>query len=561
MQQVRWTFMALIFSVMFLAACTSDGDVDSETSDSGEGDTQTENGGDLVIAEMTDIVSLDPHGSNDIPSNNVRTNIYDKLTTLDENMELQPSLATDWEAVDETTWRFSLKEDVTFHDGSEFNADVVKLNFDRVRDPAIASPKLFLYEMITDVTVVDEYTVELTTEYPFAPLLSHLVHDGGGMISGDVINEDYENAIQQSGLDLTLEDYYSLREEGGAEFEEAASEIGEFTGVIVTEKPVGTGPFKLQEWSSGQQTVIERNDEYHGEPARLDTVTFKVVPETAARLAELETGTSHVAANVSTSNVDRVSSHDETYLDETPSFSLAFVGFNTDKEPLNDPLVRQAISHAVNKESIIDGVYNGIGSPADGPLASGVFGYDEDLEGLPYDMDRAKELMVEAGQEDGFTINIMTNDNPERVDTAILIQEALAELNIDVTIEQVEWGAYLEATDNGEHDMYILSWTTVTADADYGLFGLFHSSMHGAPGNRMFFSDDNIDNLLEQARQEIDEDARFEIYSEVQEELVDLAPMIYTHHTDFLTGVRNNVDNFVMDELGIYRLHETSINE
>src|SRR5699024_2324212 len=222
MKNLKQLFMlsfVLILSFA-LAACTDDSEVEPEegsgdSADSGESGGEGGNGsesggeggqgGDLVIEEMSDIVRLDPHGNNDVPSSNVRANIYDTLTTLDENMEVQPGLATEWEEVDDTTWRFTLKEGVTFHDGTEFTAEAVAANLNRILDPAMGSPRMFLYEMITDVEPVDDYTVEITTEYPFAPLLSHLAHDAGGMLSPEVIDADYEQALE--GQDVTLEEY------------------------------------------------------------------------------------------------------------------------------------------------------------------------------------------------------------------------------------------------------------------------------------------------------------------------------------------------------------------
>ena len=275
---------AVLFLTLVLAACTSDSDVQPEGEDSAEG---TPAGGqDLVISEMSDIVSMDPHGNNDVPSSNVRYNLYDGLTVLNEDMEVEPGLATEWEQVDDTTWSFTLRDDVTFHDGTQFNAEAVVANLDRVLDPAMASPRMFLYEMITEVEAVDEFTVEITTEYPFAPLLAHLAHDGGGMISKDVIDADYQQALDAAGEDMTAEEYYELRDSGEAEAVQDA--ISSELGTYVTENPVGTGTFKLQERTPGEQVVLERNDDYYGEAATLDTVTFKVVPETASRIAEIE---------------------------------------------------------------------------------------------------------------------------------------------------------------------------------------------------------------------------------------------------------------------------------
>jgi len=577
MKNFKLLFMMAMITVLsvVLVACADDSDVEPEAdtedgaaTETGEGSEDASGegsgGGDLVISEAADIVSLDPHGNNDVPSSNVRNNIYETLVYLDGDMEVQPRLATEWEEVDDTTWEFTLKEGVTFHDGSEFNAEVVEANLDRVLDPAVASPRMFLYEMITDVEAVDDYTVQISLEYPFAPILAHLAHDGGGMLSKEVIDADYEAALADAGEEMSVEEYYELREEGGDAHQEVADAITESIGDHVGENAIGTGPFTLESRSAGEEVVLANNADYHDEEsaAELDSVTFKVVPETAARIAEIETGTSHVAGATEPTNVERIESHDAIELDQTPSLGLSYVGFNVEKEPLDDPLVRQAISHAIDREAIIDGIYEGVGTPAEGPLAPGVFGYDESVEGIQYDLDRAKELMAEAGQEDGFELEILTNgDNPQRVDTAIYIQEALEELNIDVSVQQLEWGAYLETTAAGDHDMFVLGWSTVTGDADYGMYALLHSSMHGDPGNRSFLSNDNVDALLEEGRTETDPDARQEIYSELQEELVDVAPMIYIHHQDFLTGISSDVENFEVDALGIYQMRDTTISE
>ncbi len=557
LKQLLTLIIVLMFTLV-LAACTSDSDVEPEAED-GASEGTPAGSQDLVISEMSDIVSMDPHGNNDVPSSNVRYNLYDGLTVLNADMEVEPGLATEWEQVDDTTWSFTLRDDVTFHDGTPFNAEAVVANLERVLDPAMASPRMFLYEMVSDVEAVDEHTVEITTEYPFAPLLAHLAHDGGGMISKDVIDTDYQEALDAAGEDMTAEEYYELRDSGDAE--EVQDAISSDLGEYVTANPVGTGAFKLQERTPGEQVVLERNDDYYGEAATLDTVTFKVVPETASRIAEIESGTSHVAGAVESSNADRIANGAETELDETESMSLSYIGFNTEKEPLDDERVRQAISYAIDREEIISGVYDGVGIPAQGTLAPGVFGYDENVEGISYDIERAKELMAEAGYEDGLDLSIWTNDSPERVNTAIYLQESLQEIGINLTVEQLEWGAYLEETAAGNHDMFILGWSTVTGDADYGTYPLFHSSMHGDPGNRSFLSDDKVDELLEAGRQETDEEARLEIYSELQDYLVDVAPMAYIHHQNYLTGLNANVQNFWVDAQGIYHVDQVTIEE
>src|SRR5699024_7422407 len=288
----------------------------------------------------------------------------------------------------------------------------------------------------------------------------------------------------------------------------AQLEEGGDVDAYINQNPAGTGPFVFESWTPGESVVLTRNDDYWGETAKLDSVTFKVVSEQSARIAELETGVSHVADAIGPNNISRVDGMADASVLQEPSVSVSYIGINVQQEPFDDVKVRQAISMAIDKEQIIEGVYKGVGIPAVGPLAPPAFGYDENVSGIEYDLDQAKELLAEAGYEDGFETTIWTNDSEERVNTAVAIQSQLAEIGIDVKIEELEWGAYLERTANGEHDMFILGWSVVTSDADYGMFPLFHSSAVGSTGNRSFLEDDDLDAVLDEARRETDPEAR-----------------------------------------------------
>lgn len=492
------TAIALIGSIMLVLGMAVFAEGQGEEADPEDVDQ------DLVVAQLSDAVSLDPHGSNDSPSSNVRTKIYENLLYFDLDMELQPELATDWEAVDETTWRFTLREDVTFHDGEEFNAEAVKANLERVTDEEFGSERLFLYEMITEINVVDEYTVEIVTEYPFAPLLSHLAHDGGGMIS--------PAAIEEAGFDEV--------------------------------EAVGTGPFELDSWEPGDEVVLVRNEDYWGDAPNLDSITFQVVPEESTRLALVENGEAHIAPFEQPTNQARVESAQSMDLMLYDSLSLDYIGMNTEKEPFDDVQVRQAITMAIDRESMVEGILEGAGTPAIGPLSELVFGFTEDVESLDYDPEGAEELLAEAGYEDGFETTLWTNDNARRMEIAEIVQNDLAEVGIDVEIEVLEWGAYLDETSEGNHDMYILGWVTVTGDADYGLYALFHSDSHGATGNRSFYSNDRVDELLDEGREETDMDEREQIYADVQNELVPEAPHINLYHPQWMVAVNEAVENY-----------------
>ncbi|WP_339196127.1 glutathione ABC transporter substrate-binding protein [Solibacillus sp. FSL R5-0449] len=539
-----WMLLLTFTLALVLAACAGGDDSEDTSSDSGDTGTETNSdsgtteeaaaGGDLIIAELSDASSLDPHGSNDVPSSNIQSNLYETLVNRDADGELVPGLAESWTQVDDVTWEFKLKQGVTFHDGEEFNAEAVKASFDRLLDPEVASPRAFLFEMVTEVKVVDESTVQFITEYPFSPLLAHLTHNGGSIISPKSIEEDYAAMEADSSVKA---------------------------GSVIGTNPVGTGPFKFESWTPGTEIKLVKFEEYAGTPAHIDSVTFKVVPESATRVAELQSGYAHIIGAVEPGQVANVNSFDGASVLETASSSLTYLGFNTEKEPFNDPKVRQAISKAIDRPTLIEGIYEGYGIPAISPLAPGIFGYTEDVTSMAYNMDEAKALLAEAGYADGFETTIWTNDNPARQQVAIVLQENLKKLNIQAEIEVMEFGSYLEKTAAGEHDMFILGWSNPTGDADYGLYALFHSSQHGDPGNRSFYTSEKVDELLENGRREADPTAREAIYKEALQLISDESPMAFVLHPYTLTGVSDQVSGFNVGTDSIYQLRDVKISE
>jgi peptide/nickel transport system substrate-binding protein len=375
------------------------------------------------------------------------------------------------------------------------------MTIERIIDPEFASPRAVVLNMIKEVVVVDDYTVQFKTEKPFAPLPAHLAHNAGSIIAPSAIEEE------NSG------------------------------GKKVSENPVGTGPFKFVSWSTGSEMVFEKNADYWGEKkANVDTLKFVVVPEQATRMAMLETGDAHVA-QVGASDVERAKGMADVTITSEKSTRMDYLGFNMNKAPYDNLKVRQAISMAINKSDVVDGILDGQGVPAVGPLAPTVVGNYQELKPLEYDVEAAKKLMAEAGFADGFETTLFVNEgNKERSDIALLVQDQLDDIGITVNIETIEWGAFLEKTAAGEHELFILGWTTVTADADYGLYALFHSSAFGAPGNRSFYKNERVDELLDLGRSETDQAKRDEAYKEISEILVEEAPMVYLQHPDFIYG-------------------------
>jgi len=190
---------------------------------------------------------------------------------------------------------------------------------------------------------------------------------------------------------------------------------------------------------------------------------------------------------------------------------------------------------------VIDGILEGYGIPANTPIPVDIEGHDESIEDYEYDVEGAKELLAEAGYEDGFSTTIWVDDEREQIDTAVNIQSQLEEIDVHADVEVLEWGAFLEQTANGEHDMFVIGWTTGTGDADYSVYSLFHSNNVGAPGNRTFTEDDELDALLDEARQTTDEEDRMALYSDIQEMLFDIAPAININYPEYLMAVNENV--------------------
>lgn len=518
--RLKFTAFILLFALV-LTACSQD---------SGS-KTEEHTGGDLIVATLSEASSLDPHIASDVPSGNVSTNIYETLTTFDEDMELKPLLAESWEAVEDNIWEFKLREGVKFHDGSEFNAEVVKTNIERILDEKIASPRVILFEIVQEVKVIDDYKVQFITAEPFAPLPAHMAHYASSMISKEVIEKDYE-----------------------------AMENGDDPGTYINNHPIGTGYFIFDTWDSGKQITLNRNEDYWGEPAKVDTVTIKIVPEDLTRVAELETGEAHIIEPITPSDMERVEQADGTNVYQRNAASITYLGFNMEKEPFNDQRVRQAVAKALSKDKMLEGILEGTGELATGPVNDTNFGYSDKVKGVEKDIEGAKALLKEAGYENGFKTTIWTNDSRERIDVATLAQSDLAEIGIDVEIKVVEWGAYLEATSAGEHDMFILGLSLGTGDADYPMHMLFHSE-HAGTGNRVFMKDNQFDKMLYEARIEQDQEKRLEMYVDATDYLNEVVPMVFLYHPDHIMGYRDEVKGFWADSSGFYKLKDVTINE
>ncbi|TMW71846.1 ABC transporter substrate-binding protein [Alteribacter natronophilus] len=553
-----WMWPLSVAMVASLAACGGDDETagDEDTGENGE-DTE-ENGGDdangdlaedqtLIFARGGDSVSLDYASVTDGESSRVTKQIYESLLEFDaDSFEIGPGLAHDWDVSDDgLTYTFYLEEGVTFHDGTDFNADAVKLNFERWADPdheyafiddgytySVYGTQFGGFQgddghVIDEINVIDDYEVEF------------------------VLNEQLGSFIQNMGMS-----YFAIT--SPAAFEEHGSAINE--------NPVGTGPFKFVSWSRDDQIVLEKNEDYwqEGYP-KLDSVIFQVIPDNSARLTALRSGEIDIMDGLNPDDVDAIEGEDGLTVFERATNNIGYLGFNMDKEPFDDVLVRQALNHAVDKETLIMTLFAGLAEPAKNIIPPDYLGYNDNVEEYAYDPDRAMELLEEAGYADGLEFDLWTMPvarpympDPQRA--AEVLQENFNAIGVTANIHTEEWATYLERTEQGEQDVFMLGWSGTNGDPDYFYGNLLHGDAIPG-GNRTFYRSEEADELFNRGKVSVDEDERDEIYKEAAQVVHEDAPMIPLVHSIPVLAGNERVQNYVPHPSTSESLHEVELTE
>ncbi|WP_042474790.1 glutathione ABC transporter substrate-binding protein [Bacillus ndiopicus] len=517
MRKIKGIFQLLLI-VAILQACST-ANKSSETK-SGDGESSS-SADELIILRQSDATSLDPHFTVDVSSANVaHGKVYETLLTFDKNRNFTPLLAKSWEQVDDTTWTFELNEGITFHDGAAFNAEAVKATFDRLLDPATASPQRDKLGMIQSVTVDDEYKITMKLNQPYAGLLAILASQESSILSPKALQENPD------GLKT---------------------------------HPVGTGPFVFESWTSGQSIVLKANDNYWGKKPAYKTVTFKIVPEASTRLAMVENGEAHISDQVPVTELARIENSSTMSLFRTEGLAVDFVGFNV--EVMKDEKVRQAISQAIDREAIISGVFENVGTLANSAMSPMVVGYSKNVKAYDYDIQKAKSLLQEAGFAEGTTIRLLTDDRKERVNMAEVIQSQLKGIGINLEIQVVEWGTFIDELTQKKHEMFISGWGNATGDGDYNQYNLFHTASHGPAGNFFYYSNTEVDKIIEEARGEGDLTKRAGLYEKAMQIELDEAVYIPIRSYEHLAIYNNNVKNFWLDASNYAKISDVEITK
>jgi len=522
-------FLLTMLVIVVLAACSGN-NANENNNDSNNTNTNdvAEEGGTLIFARGADSVSLDPIDMTDGESLRVTNNIFETLFVYDEDLELQPGLAEDYEvAEDGKTWTLNLKEGIKFHDGTDFNADAVVFNFERWMD--LDHPNH-------------------NGDFAYYPFLF------GGFKGEDSHLIEYVEAIDESTLEFKLTD-----EVGGfityltvPFFGIASPTAIEEYGDDFYENPVGTGPFKYKSWARNDEIILEKNEDYHeeGKP-KLDQLIIKTIPDNSARLTSLLAGDIDMMDGLNPDESVTVDSTDGYEFIPRPSFNFSYMAFNMEKEPFDDVKVRKAIDMAINKDVIVDSFFNGLAEVSTNAVPPSLWGFNDEIKPVEFDVDAAKELLAEAGYEDGFETTLFTMDNPreylpEPMKIAEAIQANLSEIGITTEIVTYEWATYLEKASQGEHEMGLFGWTGVLADPDDFLFPNFSSIEAEKPAsNYAFYRNEDFTQLLLDAKTTLDENERAEMYKEAQQIQFDDRPVSMLAHTTPPLALSEDVKGFV----------------
>jgi peptide/nickel transport system substrate-binding protein len=462
-------------------------------------------GGTLNAAWQGEWDGLDPHRASTESTFQVLNNVLETLTFYDDDMNLIPWLATSWEqSEDGLTWTFNLQEGVTFSDGSDLTAEDVVWSLERLVNPDIASGNSFRVGGAgTTFEVVDDYTVAITTESPIATLPNSLgANKSTGIMPADSADADGNIAV-----------------------------------------PVGSGPFVIANVEGTTSLRLERNENYWQEGLPyLDAIEITPITDDAARELALEGGEVDWIFTISPQNLESLQADENIIVETAPRLSYDYFGLNLSREPFSDVRVRQAIAYAIDRDQICAGAFFGICEPTQGPTASGTPWY---FPYSPYDrdLDAARALLEEAGYADGFDMSIMPVVGfEETIRGAQIVAQQLAEVGINVTVEQEEVATWLERQANGEFDAFMWSWLGLTDAEDY--FYLQHRT--GQTFNATGYSNPDFDALVDEGRTISDFDARYAVYEAANEILVDEAPYIYMYAKSEVKAWNTNVNGFAV---------------
>jgi len=451
----------------------------------------------LNVAIMTDPEGLDPQKTSATSTYFVTTNIYEPLVVMDENWHIQPRLAESWEVADDyKSVTFHLKKGVKFHNGREMTAQDVKFSIERLHEDD--SPKQKYYANITGAEIVDDYTITFTTEKPDAVLLTSFAYPWSV-----IVPEECADTLKTA--------------------------------------PVGTGAYRFDNWVPQQELNLTRNEDYYDTLASIEKVAYKIVPDATSAMVGVLNGDVDLV-DVTGNPVDSIQNNEAVSLYQKGINSVTILGMNLDNEYLSNELVRQAMACAINKDEIIQSVNQGNGDKVGSYLPSSAAEYIDTNDVLPYDVDHAKELMTEAGYQDGFSINLtLPKTYPMYTNIGQIIADQLEKIGIHCNIEVVEWADWMQNvyTDKN-YDMTVMANSGRLSAYD------FIARFRSDSGDYISYKTGEADEILDQLSDEMDPDTRTQLVQDFQRLIAEKVPVIPIETQHRIYAMNSALQGFVM---------------
>lgn len=477
--------------------------------------------------------------------------IYNRLVEFKlGTTEVLPALAKSWDVSDDgKIYTFHLRDDVKWHSNKEFtptrnlNADDVIFSFMRQKDENHPYNKVSggHYEyfigmgfdtLIEKIEKVDEHTVRFYLAHPEAPFLADLA-----MSFSSIFSAEYADKM-----------------------------LAAKTPERVDLNPIGTGPFEFVQYQKDSRILYKAFDNYFGPKAKLERLVFSITPDAAVRYAKLQKGECQAMPYPNLADVERMKKDEAITLSQMSGLNIGYLAYNMDKPPLDNLKVRQALTIAVDRPAIIEAVFQGAAQEAKNFIPPSMWGYNDDIKPYPHDIEKAKQLLKEAGLEKGFTIDLWAMPvqrpyNPNARRMAEMIQADWAKIGVTAKIVSYEWGEYLSRIRKGEHDTVLMGWSGDNGDPDNFFSVLMSCDAVKSGSNYSRWCDKPFDDILQQARAENDHQKRVELYRQAQVIMHDQEPAMMIAHSTVYMPVRKEVQGYILDPLALHYFNQVSIKK
>jgi peptide/nickel transport system substrate-binding protein len=494
---MRKRVFALAFAMIALLAVTA-GAADRKLKDT------------LRVATWEDLKTMDPQASSFASNWLVQLNIFDKLVYEDVEGEVHPRLATSWKYLDDLTLEFKLRNDVYFHDGGKFTAEDVLFSIKRGKANPISASTFAAFDTDHSV-IVDPYTIRLKFTKPYAAVFNTLSSGRGLIVS--------KAAVEKMGADA------------------------------FARNPVGSGPYKLASWKTGTEINLVRNDKYWGEKAITKNVTYVIIPEAANRIIELETGGVDAVFDVAANDIKRVKSMKGAHILMGESNRYMTLTFSMKDQLLANKDIRYALSYAIDKKALVDAVYEGTATVADGMYPSTVYAFKR--KGMmPYDQAKAKELLAKAGYPNGFTMNFLIENREADIRLAEIIQNMWAAVGVKVKLFTMN-----SATYTAQGNKYQAGMRAGNANEPSNILIIYDSAF----GERLEPNNPELDKMLANAKTILDSKKRAAAYGAIQDYLYDIRYTVPLAFTPVIYALSDKVEGWPCDPLQQIEMSKVAI--